>query len=62
MAAGRGRNRSAAWASGQALGSGAGGALAQVTSDLVPYALIGAACLATLAVLRFRPRTAATRA
>ena len=51
-----------AWASGQALGSGAGGALAQVTSDLVPYALIGAACVATLAVLRFRPRPAATRA
>ena len=51
-----------AWASGQALGSGAGGALAQVTSDLVPYALIGAACLATLAALRFRPRPAATRA
>ena len=51
-----------AWASGQALGSGAGGALAQATSDLVPYALIGAACLATLAVLRFRPRPAATRA
>ena len=51
-----------AWASGQALGSGAGGALAQATSDPVPYALIGAACLATLAVLRFRPRPAGTRA
>jgi MFS family permease len=48
-----------AWAGGQALASGAGGALAQVTSDFVPYALIAAACLVTLAVLRFRTRAAA---
>jgi MFS family permease len=51
-----------AWASGQALGSGAGGALAQATSDLVPYGLIGAACLGTLAMFRFGPRPAASRA
>jgi MFS family permease len=48
-----------AWAGGQALASGAGGALAQVTSDFVPYALIAAACLVTLAMLRFRTRAAA---
>jgi MFS family permease len=47
-----------AWAGGQALASGAGGALAQVTSDFVPYALIAVACLVTLAVLRFRTRAA----
>jgi MFS family permease len=51
-----------AWASGQALASAAGGVLAQATSDVVPYALIAAACLATLAVLRFRPRPASARA
>ncbi len=51
-----------AWASGQALGSAAGGGLAQATSDFVPYALIAASCLATLARLRFGPRPAATRA
>ncbi len=50
-----------AWAGGQALGSGAAGTLAQATSDLVPYGLIGAACLATLAVLRFRLQSAASR-
>src|SRR6266702_1824762 len=41
-----------AWASGQAIASAAGGALAQATSDLVPYALLAAACLATLATVR----------
>lgn len=43
-----------AWASGQAIASAAGGALAQATSDLVPYSLLAGACLATLAVLRLR--------
>ncbi|MDR0344283.1 MAG: hypothetical protein LBI49_14465, partial [Nocardiopsaceae bacterium] len=32
----------------------AGGALAQATSDLVPYALLAGACLATLAALAAR--------
>ena len=40
-----------AWAPGQALGSSAGGALAQVTSDAVPYLLLAASCLLTFAVL-----------
>jgi MFS family permease len=43
-----------AWASGQGIGAVASGALAQATSDLLPYALLAAACLVTLAVLRFR--------
>ena len=41
-----------AWATGQGAGSAASGVLAQATSDLVPYALLAVACLATLAVLR----------
>jgi MFS family permease len=40
-----------AWAGGQAIAAAASGALAQVTSDFVPYALLAAACLATLAAL-----------
>jgi MFS family permease len=43
-----------AWASGQGIASAAGGALAEVTSDLVPYSLLAAACLGTLFVLRLR--------
>jgi MFS family permease len=45
-----------AWASGQAIAAAAGGALAQATSDLVPYSLLAGACLATLAVMRLRVR------
>jgi MFS family permease len=41
-----------AWASGQAIAAAAAGALAQATSDLVPYALLAAACLATLVTLQ----------
>ena len=41
------------WAAGQAASSAAGGAIAQATSDFVPYALLAAACLATL--IRLRP-------
>lgn len=41
-----------AWAGGQAIAAAAGGALAQATSDLVPYALLAGACLVTLAVFR----------
>jgi MFS family permease len=40
-----------AWASGQAVGAAASGALAQLTSDLLPYSLLAVTCLATLAVL-----------
>jgi MFS family permease len=47
-----------AWASGQGAGSAASGVLAQATSDLVPYALLACACLATLIVLRSRARAA----
>src|SRR5215469_12946985 len=37
-----------AWASGQAIAAAAGGAIAQATTDFVPYALLAAICLATL--------------
>jgi MFS family permease len=40
------------WAAGQTFAAAASGALAQATSDLVPYALLAAACLGTLALLR----------
>lgn len=36
------------WAAGQAIAAAASGALAQATSDVVPYLLLSAACLATL--------------
>lgn len=39
------------WAAGQAIAASAGGALAQATSDFVPYLLLAVACLATLAGL-----------
>jgi len=48
-----------AWATGQAIGSAASGALAQVTSDLLPYTLLASVCLVTLVILR--PRTRAIR-
>jgi MFS family permease len=41
-----------AWASGQAIAAAGSGALAQATSDAVPYALLAGACLATLAAAR----------
>jgi hypothetical protein len=41
-----------AWAAGQAVAATGGGALAQATSDLVPYSLLAAACLATLVFVR----------
>jgi len=40
------------WAAGQAGAAAAGGAIAQVTSDFVPYALLAGGCLATLIALR----------
>jgi MFS family permease len=48
-----------AWATGQGAGSAASGVLAQATSDVLPYTLLAAACLVTLAVLRSRARAAA---
>ena len=44
-----------AWASGQAVAAGATGAIAQATSDLIPYVLLAATCLGTLAVVRPGP-------
>ncbi len=41
-----------AWASGQAVGATASGAIAQATTDLVPCAILGAACLFTVVALR----------
>jgi MFS family permease len=40
------------WAAGQGVASAAGGAIAQATSDFVPYALIAGACLATLLAMQ----------
>jgi MFS family permease len=41
-----------AWASGQAVAAAGSGALAQATSDLVPYSLLAGTCLVTFVVLR----------
>jgi MFS family permease len=41
-----------AWALGQAVAAVGSGALAQLTSDLLPYLILVAACLATLAAVR----------
>ena len=45
-----------AWASGQAIAAAGSGAVAQATSDLVPYCLLAGACLATLGVIHVRRR------
>jgi MFS family permease len=45
------------WAAGQAIAASGSGALAQATSDLVPYSLLAAACLATLALVRIGKET-----
>jgi MFS family permease len=45
-----------AWAAGQAVAASGSGALAQATSDVVPYSLLAAACLATLAFVRLGRR------
>ena len=42
------------WAAGQAVAASGSGALAQATSDLAPYSLLAAACLATLILVRIR--------
>ena len=44
------------WAAGQAIAASASGAIAEATSDAVPYLLLGVACLATLGgMFRRRP-------
>lgn len=43
-----------AWAGGQVIGGGASGALADLTSDAVPYALLAALCLITFVLARER--------
>jgi MFS family permease len=50
-----------AWAMGHLLGAGGGGALADATVDAVPYAVLGAACGATLAGLIGLARSAPAR-
>jgi MFS family permease len=45
-----------AWASGQAVAAAGSGALAQATSDLVPFSLLAAACLTTLSVVGLKRR------
>jgi MFS family permease len=45
-----------AWAAGQAIAAAGSGALAQVTSDLVPYLLLTAVCLGTLFLVRIGRR------
>lgn len=47
-----------AWASGQAVAAAGSGALAEATSDLVPFSLLAAACLATLCVVGLKKRPA----
>jgi MFS family permease len=41
-----------AWAAGQGISAAGSGALAQATSDLVPYSVLAGLCLLTLAVIR----------
>jgi hypothetical protein len=43
-----------AWAPGQAIGAGGGGALAAATVDAVPFLALGGVCLLTLVALRMR--------
>jgi MFS family permease len=43
------------WAAGQFVAASASGAIAQATTDLVPYVLLASACAATLLVLRGDP-------
>ena len=49
-----------AWAAGQAVAAAGSGALAQATSDIVPYSLLAAACLASLVFLCRAPRSRAS--
>jgi MFS family permease len=45
-----------AWAIGHVVGAGAGGAIAEASSDAVPYAALGVICAATLAGLQLMGR------
>jgi hypothetical protein len=49
-----------AWAAGQAVASSASGALAQATSDVVPYALLAVALVGTAVALRGSGRASAS--
>jgi MFS family permease len=51
-----------AWAGGQAVAAVASGAIAQATSDVVPFLLLAAICLGTLIAIRPGGRRAAARA
>jgi MFS family permease len=53
-----------AWAAGQGIAAAGSGALAQASTDLVPYSLLAAACAVTLGLVRLtrRPQDAATPA
>ncbi|WP_205698710.1 MFS transporter [Conexibacter sp. SYSU D00693] len=51
-----------AWAIGQTIGSAAGGGVADVTADVVPFAVVAALCALTLAVLRRIPTDEPTAA
>ena len=48
-----------AWAAGQIVGAGGGGALAKATGDALPFALSAALCAATLGLVLARPVRAA---
>ena len=48
-----------AWAAGQIVGAGGGGALAKATGDAVPFAISAALCAATLGLMLVRPIRAA---
>ena len=50
-----------AWALGQTVAAAASGAIAQASTDFVPYALLAFACLATLLTLRGRGTRNATQ-
>ncbi|HVB46149.1 MAG TPA: MFS transporter [Streptosporangiaceae bacterium] len=43
-----------AWAAGQTVAASASGAIAQASSDFVPYAMLAATCLATFVAIRHR--------
>jgi MFS family permease len=51
-----------AWASGQAIAAGASGAIAQATSDVVPFVLLAVICLGTLIAIRPGGQRAVARA
>ena len=50
-----------AWAVGHMVGAGIGGAIAEATSDAVPYTALAVACVATLLGLTAEPAAAGRR-